>query len=271
MKYNYRQDYKHIFDTPAKMEQESVVVSRIMELLNANKYDNIYDFINKNQTYQDFLKKNELENVVKHFGNTLNEEDFKKIQSELVRITEKKKSFQKDNIKTTNIGEEQYVTHEGTDKTTFLDNTHTKDDMSIERQLEELQPTQREFQTTDQTQNTDRMIQELEDSKKETLNFRSIKEVEPSSLNERQRDVLRVAANYQLNSESELRVDLDKNLIVDENNNIMKIEDHNGEYIVVGDNSEQKDSMEKEAGKDPKTFQKTLVPSTNTIYSDKVA
>ena len=36
MKYNYRQDYTHIFDTPAKMEQESVVVNKIMDLLNNN-------------------------------------------------------------------------------------------------------------------------------------------------------------------------------------------------------------------------------------------
>lgn len=271
MKYNYRKDYTHIFDTPAKMEQESVVVSKIMELLNDNKYDNIYDFITKNPTYQDFLKKHELENVVKHFGNTLNEEDFKKIQSEMVKVTEKKKSFEKENIKTTNIGEEQFVTYEGTDKTTFLDNTHTKDNMSIERQLEELQPTQREFQTTDEKQNTDRMMQELQDSKKETLNFRAIKEIDPASLNEKQRDILRVAANYQLNSETELRVDLDRNLIVDENNNIMKIEEHDGQYIVLGDNSEQKDAMEKEAEKEPKTFQKTLVPSLNTIYSNNAA
>lgn len=263
MKYNYRHDYTHIFDTPAKMSQELAVVNKIMDLLNANKYDNIYDFINNNQTYQDFLKQNELENVVKHFGNTLNEEDFKRIQSELVKITEKKRSFEKDNIKTTNIGEEQFVTYEGTDKTTFLDNTYTKDNMSIERQLEELQSTQREFQTTDQKQNTDRMMQELEDSKKETLNFRAIKDIDPASLNEKQKDILRVAAYYGLNSQSEIRVDLERKLILDENNNIMKIEENNGEYIVIGDNREQKDSMEKEG----KTFQKTLVPSPNTIYS----
>ena len=271
MKYNYRQDYTHIFDTPAKMEQESVVVSKIMELLNDNKYDNIYDFITKNPTYQDFLKKHDLENVVKHFGNTLNEEDFKRIQSEMVKVTEKKKSFEEDNIKTTTIGEEQFVTYEGADKTTFLDNTHTKDNMSIKRQLEELQPTQREFQTTDEKQNTDRMMQELEDSKKETLGFRTIKEIDPTSLNEKQNDIFRVAANYQLNFETELRVDLERNLIVDRNNNIMKIEEHDGQYIILGDNSEQKHAMEKEAEKEPKTFQKTLVASPNTIYSANAA
>ena len=269
MKYNYREDYTHIFDTPAKMEQESAIVNEIMNSLNNNKYDNIYEFITKNKTYQDFLKNHNFENVVKHFGNTLNEQDYINIQNQMVKIEEKKKSFDKDNIKTTNIGEEQFVTYEGTNKTTFLDNTHTKDNMSIERQLEELQPTQREFQTTDKKVNTDRMMQELEDSKKETLNFRSIKEIDPASLNEKQRDILRVAANYQVNYESELRIDLERNLIVDENNNIMKIEEYNGEYIVLGDNSEQKDSMEKESEMKPRTLQ--LKPSPNTIYPANAA
>ena len=34
-----------------------------MELLNNNKYDSIYDFVTKNQTYQDFLKNNEIKGV----------------------------------------------------------------------------------------------------------------------------------------------------------------------------------------------------------------
>ena len=257
MKYNYRQDYTHIFDTPAKKEIEGATVSIIMHYLNNNRYDNIYDFINKNQTYQEFLIRNEIQGTVRHFIGRLTEEDFKKIQSEMVKITEKKKSFEKKNIKTTNIGEEQFVTHEGTDKTTFLDNTHTKDNMTIERQLEELQPTQKEFETNNEELNTDRMMQELQDSKKETLNFRAIKKIDPASLNEKQRDILRVAANYQLNSDSELRIDLERNLIVDENNNIMKIEEHDGQYIVIGDNNEQKDSIEKEAEKKPRTLQLT--------------
>ena len=159
MKYVYK-EYKHIFDTPAKMEQESVIVSKIMDLLNKNKYDNIYEFINKNQTYQIFLKNNELENVVKHFGNTLNEEDFRRIQSSIVKLTEQKKSFEKDEIKTTNIDDKEYTTYQGQDKMFFLDNSHSN--MSIERQMEELQPTEQKFQTSDTKENTENMMNELE-------------------------------------------------------------------------------------------------------------
>ena len=156
MKYDFEKDYKkHVFDTPIKMDQENAVASKIMCLLNNNKYDNIYDFAAKNPTYQDFLKNNNFENAIKHFGNTLNEADYHKIVDEIVKITEKKKSFEKESIKTINIAEEQFVTHTGADKTTFLDNTHTKNNLSIERQLEELQPTQRDFQTINEKTNTD--------------------------------------------------------------------------------------------------------------------
>lgn len=268
MKYNYKQDFKHIFDTPAKMEQESVVVSKIMELLNKGKYDNIYDFVSKNPTYQDFLKKHSLENVVRHFGNTLSEEDFKKIQSELVKITEKKKSFEKENLKTTNIGDHQYITYEGTEKTVFLDNTHTKDNMSIERQLEVLQPTQQEFQTTNATQNTDKMIDELEESKKESFNLQYLKDVNIDNLSERKKQILEVAKHYQLNVSMPIRIDLEREVIVDELNSIMKIEQVNGEFVILGKDNNQKDSIEKTEIKESNSFQKKLVPSPNTLYSE---
>mgnify|MGYP006394435981 CR=1 FL=1 len=53
--------------------------------------------------------------------------------------------------------------------------------------------------------------------------------------------------------------------MVDENNNIMKIEEHDGQYVVTGDNNVQKGSMEKE----PKTLQMTLAHSP--MYSANAA
>lgn len=262
MKYIYK-EYKHIFDTPAKMEQESVIVSKIMDLLNKNKYDNIYDFINKNQTYQDFLKNNELENVVKHFGNTLNEQDFKNIQNEMVKLTEKKKDFEKENIKTTNIDDKQFNSYQGQERTFFLDNSHS--DMSIERQMEELQKTDQSFQTSDIKQNTENMMKELEQNKKENLNLKYLNEIDVNSLNQKQKEIFDIVANYQLDMPDPIRVDLDREIIVDKFDNIMQIQRNNGEISIIGDHNEKKDSIEKE--QTPKTFQKTLTPSTNTIYS----
>ena len=219
MVYIYK-EYTHIFDTPAKMEQESVIVNKIMDLLNKNKYDSIYDFINRNQTYQDFLKNNQLDNVVKHFGNTLNEADFKLIQNEIVKLTEKKKSFEKETIKTTNIGEKQYNSYIGNEKSFFLDNSDSN--MSIERQMEELQKTEEKFQTSDNSQNTENMMKELETNKKQSLNLQYIKDISVDKLNKEEQDVLVATTNYQIDTQNPIRVDLKNNVIVDEFNNIMR-------------------------------------------------
>lgn len=260
MKYTYKNDYTHIFDTPAKEQQEAVIAAKIMDLLNKNKYNNIYDFSNKNKTYQDFLKVNDLEVVVKHFGNTLTEQDFARIVNHIVQITENKKSFDKDNIRTTNIDNKQYVSFEGSDKTIFLDNSNSN--MTIERQLEELQPTQAEFQTTDIKANTENMFKELEETKKESLNLVSLSEINVESLNDMNKKFFETAINYQLGYDKPIKVDLERQLIVDPENNIFKGEYNNGEFNIVNNEGQNLEKEEK------KTFQKTLTPSKNTIYSD---
>ena len=78
MVYNFK-EYKAIFDTPMKRSQELAVSRKVMDLLNKNKYDSLEEFISKNTNYQNFLKNNRMENVVKHFGNTLTEEDYTRI------------------------------------------------------------------------------------------------------------------------------------------------------------------------------------------------
>ena len=259
MLYNYKQDYRHIFDTPAKMEQESVIVNKIFSLLNNNKYDSIYDFINKNRTYQDFLKNNELENVIKHFGNTLTEEDFLKILDEIVKISEKKRSFETQNIKTQNVDGKEYTTYTGKDENFYFDNSHTN--TSIERQLEELQKTQNQFQTIDDKQNTERMMIELKEEKKENLNLSYLHEIDVNKLNAQQKKIFDVAQKYQLNELKPMKVDLDRGIIVDPENKIIKIENNDGVYSISGNTNE------KEKYEQAKTNQKKLVPSLNTIYS----
>ena len=259
MQYFYK-EYKHVFDTPAKRQQETVIVNKIMDLLNKNKFDTIDDFISKNQTYQSFLKNNELEIVVKHFGNTLNEADFKLIQEEMIRLTEKKKNFEKESIKTTSIDDKEYNTYEGMDKTIFLDNSHSN--MTIERQLEVIQPTQQEFQTADIKQNTDNMMKELEQEKKEKINLKYLKEFDINTLNESQKEIFKAALEFQAGVQNPIRIDIDRRLIVDEFNNISKIEKKDGNFSIINENQNEMSNI-----KEQKTFQKKLVPSTNTIYS----
>lgn len=260
MEYKYK-EYKHIFDTPAAREQEGAIVNKIMDLLNKNKYDNIDEFIDKNPNYQDFLKNNELENVMKHFGNTLNEMDFKKILESMVKLTKEKKSFDKENIKTITIGNNEYNTYEGTDKTYHFDNSNNE--MSIDSQMDKLQPTQEQFQTSDPKKNTENMMKELEKTKKESLNFKYLNEYNLNLLNEEEKKIWNAAASYQLNTNSLIRVDIAKEVIIDEDENIMKIEKRDGEIIIEGQTNEN--TLEGEQKEN--TYQKKLIPSPNTIYS----
>jgi len=261
MEYKYK-EYKHIFDTPAAMEQEGAIVNKIMDLLNKNKYDNIDEFIEKNPSYQDFLKNNELEIVMKHFGNTLNEADFKRILESMVELTKNKNDFDKDNIKTTTIDDNQYNSYKGNERNYYFDNSNN--DMNIERQIEELQPTQNEFQTNDKEKNTENMMRELEDSKKESLNFKYLNEFDLDSLNEEEKKMWNTVANYQLNTNGILRIDIEKKVIIDENENIMKIENRDGEFTISGQTNEVTFKNEEKEN----THQKKLMPNTNTIYSN---
>lgn len=263
MVYNYKQHYEHVFDTPAKKQQEMCIVNKIIELLNNNKYDSIKEFVAKTQTYQDFLKMNEMENVVKHFGNTLSEEDFKLIQNQMIKITEKMNTTDKKNVKTTIIDGQEFVSFDGENKDYFFDNSHSN--ITIERQMDELQKTQSDFQTTDTTKNTENIMEMLEKEKKETLNLSYIHEIDVSKLNEKQKEIFDVVVNYQLDNPKPIRVDLDRGLIVDSENTINKVDKINGEYYIRSENEEKTRSEEK---KEEKTFQKSLTPNLSTLYSN---
>ena len=265
MKYNYKNDYKHIFDTPAKMEQESVIANKIMDLLNKNKYDNIDEFISKNPSYQDFLKNNELENVVKHFGNTLSEEDYRAIQEQMKKITEQKKSFDEENINTTKIDEKEFNSYKGSEKTFFLDNSNSN--MSIQRQMEELQSTEQKFQSIDAVKNTENMMQELEKNKKESFNLQALNEINVDKLSEDKKKMFTGAIEYEQASQNPIRIDLEKEVIVDKDDEIMRLTNNDGNIQIQGNNSIEQNNIEKEEEQKSKTFQKTLVPNPNSIYS----
>lgn len=259
MIYNFK-EYKPTFDTPMKREQEIAIARKIMDLLNKNKYDNLEEFITKNGNYQDFLKTNNMQTVVKHFGNTLKEDDYIKILENLRTLTKTKQDFEKDNIKTTNIGDKQYNSFKGNDKTYFIDNSRS--DKSIEDQMKDLQKTEQIFQTSDVKQNTENMFRELE-RKKEGFNLKYLHEIHYELLNDEKKALFQIANNYQLGIKDIIRVDLEKGIIVDELDNIMKIEKNNGEYSITKDDN----VIEKKPSKQ-KTFQKKLTPNTNTIYSN---
>lgn len=260
MTYNFK-EYKPTFDTPMKREQELVIARKIMDLLNKNKYDNLEKFIEKNDIYQDFLKKNDMTTVIKHFGNTLKEDDYVKILENLRILTKTKLDFDKDNIKTTNIDDKQFNSFEGEDKTYFIDNSRAN--IPIEQQMSHLQTTNSNFQTANTQQNTENMFKELE-RKKEDLNLRHLHEINYDSLTNEERILYQLANEYQQNIQGTIKIDLNKGIMVDEQNNISKIEKYNDSYYINnGENDNQKEKITEK-----KTHQKSLTPSRNTIYSN---
>ena len=259
MVYNFK-EYKPVFDPPMKRQQELVISRKIMDLLNKNKYDDLEKFIAKNSNYQDFLKKNNMSTVIKHFGNTLKEEDYIKILENLRLLTKTKKDFEQENIKTTNFDDKQFNSFKGQEKTYFIDSSGDK--KTIEEQMKDLQPTQEQFQTSNQKQNTENLFKKLE-TKKEGLNLHYLNDINYDSLNNEEKLLFQIAQNYQSGIEGVIRVDLKKGIIVDEIDNIMKIEEVNGEFTIT----KNENGIEKEETT-TKTFQKTLTPSRNTIYTN---
>lgn len=265
MVYNIK-EYKFLFDTPSKKEQELAVANKIMDLLNKNKYDSLGDFIRRTPTYQGFVKENNMDNVLKHFGNTLNEEDFRKIITNLNELTNAKQNFEKDNIKTTNLGDDEYNTFKGEDKTYFIDNSIS--DKSIEDQMKSLQTQSQSFQTSDIQKNTENMFKELERSKKESLNLQYLNEININNLNQEQRELFQAALNYQLDTNKTIRIDLKNSIIIDENDNIMKIENKEGNYsIIIDQDNTEKSDINSETIKQPQK-QFVLSSKNNTMYNN---
>lgn len=260
MVYNFR-EYEPIFDTPSKREQELAVARKIMDLLNKNKYNNIEEFISKNMNYQDFIKKNRMENVIKHFGNSLTEEDFTQIKNRIFELTKSKQNFEKETIKTTNIDDKEYNSFKGKDKTYFLDNSISNS--SIEEEMKGIQNKNQQFQTSDVRKNTENMFKELEDRKKESFNLQFLNDINIQMLNNKHRNFFIAAVEYQKRSGHIIRIDLNRGIIVDEEDNIKKIENENGIFFVKEtDNSKQTEKST--------SYQKQLVShaTPNTTYNN---
>lgn len=257
------EEYKPLFDTPMKRIQEIAIATVIMKILNKNKYDNLNEFITKNPNYQDFFKKFSTEPIILNFRHELKhfkEDDYIKILENLRLLTKSKKEFEQENIKTTNLADKQFSSFRGKDKTYFIDNSGEK--KTVEEQMKDLQPTQEKFQTADQKENTENLFKELE-NRNIGLNLHYLNEINYDSLNNEEKLLFQIAQNYQKNIKGIIRIDLKKGIIVDEEENIMKIEETNGEFTIT----KEENGVEKKQ-QPSKVPQKRLIPSKNTLYSN---
>ena len=103
------------------------------------------------------------------------------------------------------------------------------------------------------------------------LNFQYIKDINVDTLNNRQKEILQVAREYQINHGLPIKVDLDGELIQDEMHNIMKIEQKDDKFIVVGDSNQQKDTIEKEETTKQSGYQMQLVKNDGIYVSNSAA
>ena len=99
--------------------------------------------------------------------------------------------------------------------------------------------------------------------KKEGLNLNYLHEINYDLLNNEEKLLFQVANDFQQSIDEVIRVDLKKGIIVDEQDNIMEIAKNNGEFsIIKEENGVQKEEVQE------KSYQKTLTPNRNTIYSN---
>ena len=229
MEYKFK-EYERAIDAPTKKLEERAIVEKIMSILNENKkYSSLEDFYNANSTIDEFKKNNEMENVLKHFGNKINQSEYEKIINNLKKLTEQKLSFDKDDINISQIDDKKYVTYEGKDEKFYLNDSYT--DIGIDQQLSNLQKESTEFQTADTKENTELLMKEMKKNKKMDLILRYLNEINYEVLNEEQQELFKFAFEYQKNSTGLIRIDLDEKIMVDEKDNIIKLEKIDGKIV----------------------------------------
>lgn len=267
MEYKF-EEYDRVMDTPNRSLEERAIVEKIMSILNSNKkYSSLEEFYKANLTIDEFKKNNDMENVLKHFGNKLNQEDYEKIITSLRKLTVQKLDFDKNGINTTSIGDKEYITYEGKDEKFYLNNSYSN--TTIEEQLKNLQQESSEFQTADIKENTNRLMKEIKEKKKIDLILRYLNEINYEVLNENQQKLFKFAFDYQQNTTGLIRIDLDEKVMVDEDDNIMKIDELDGKLVITKEDQKysssenEKEEQNKVEKKLDSPFTLKKMPNTN--------
>ena len=107
------------------------------------------------------------------------------------------------------------------------------------------------------------MFKELKKSKKETLNFEFLNDINFEELNEEEQEYYLAAQEYDSTIDGQISIDLNKHVMLDPDGNILKLNKNDGQIEITQDI----DGVETEI-ENKKTYQKTLTPNPNTIYSN---
>jgi hypothetical protein len=262
MLYNIK-EYTFKFDTPLKKMQELLIVNTIFILLNNNKYDNLDELLKYNASYDAFLKKNSLTNVVRHFGNNMSESDFIEICNNIRKYISSKKQFSEENIIVSTFGEpaQEYVSYVGGNEAPIhIDNSLSKEPIIDQMKKKQQETNNPDFTTTNPKENTNNMIKSLADNDKVTLNFKPLYSIALEQLSKDDVKKFEIAFSYQEYVNYPILVDLSRGLIWNPNNKKMiKIDD-------VKQKIDEGSSRQETMGYQKVKVSQNAVPST--IYTD---
>lgn len=223
-----KKGYK-IFDSGQKSEGENYIMAIIVNLLCSNKFDSLENLMKYNENnYKTFLKNNKKDNIPLHFGNSLNNDDFQKIISNYKKMQEDKMKYSMENVNVKKIDSKEYIEYNGQ----VLDNSYAA--KKVENELSDMQRQSSEYQSLNQQQNTDRMMREMSNTKKEEINFTSLDSIEREKLNNEEQKKYDAALVQEYLTGDDKKISLNNDLIKDDNNNIAKL-DENDNNITFND------------------------------------
>lgn len=263
MEISYK-EYKE-YGTYKKSEclYELVIINRMIGIMD-KEVSNIDSFRNSYPTLRDFINKNQLSNVISHFG-TLKEDDYQGIINNFAKYLEKRKTFSDKHIKQTDFVDERenviaYQNNESNEERYVLSDESYKDEMK------KIQESSDKFQSIDEEKNTQEIMKEMEQNKNNTLNLRYLNEFDMNELNSDEQDIVNLAKIFEAEVyKSVIKLDLENRIIVTDNGEIKKIADEIAKYTIKDDENNE---IEHEANEMSK--QKVLTyNNNNNKYSEE--
>lgn len=233
MVYNIR-EYNTMY-TGNKGSEENAIVAIIMNLLNNNKFDSIDDALKYNgNDFNTFMKNNRRDTIPYHYGRNIKDADFKEIVDNFKKMVNDKLSFDKENVHEINFDQKAFVEYDGH----VVDNTLRE--RSMEEELKYMQQDNPDYQSLNEKENTDNMMDEVINNRKREIKFTSLDNIDRSILNEEEKQMYDAALVEQhLNNETK-EISIEDNLTKDEDNNITQLSQE-GSSVTINSSNENDD------------------------------
>lgn len=248
------------------------VKNKIKNFITTDLYRDLDEFIKDNPTFEDFkqhAKSNELyRRALNCSPNTITEDDYQQILSELRAELEEKMRIEKEKINTVYVNGKEISTYKTDDGSVItVDNSYSK--KTIPEQLEDIQKKYSRFRQNGD-KNTIELMEYIEEEIKPEPNFQDVDDLSTSSLTQEDREKAAVAQAYQTSTDNEVTVNLEDGLILD-NDKILEIHQNDTGYTVTAPN-QVNGEMETEDTTLKKSPQKTLIkqPLKQAGFSDAI-